>query len=338
MSYRRSEYDVTNQVNVTQTQNVLDIIHDIFKDVYKKYDAATLDKAFEDCNNLFDGRYPGYLACDTLYHDKQHTLDMTLALARLINGHERSVKNSEKIGAERALIAIVTALYHDAGYIRSNHDSKHHNGAEYTLSHVGRSARFLKRYFQQLGMKDAAQISSQMVHYTGYEVKPGNIVLPDQQFHIAGHMIGTADLMAQMSDRCYLEKCRDRLYPEFVIGGIAVQKDKNGNEKVIYESAIDLLNKSSDFYRNEVEVRLNNLFHKVYNYEAAHFDGEHLYGCALERNQSRLKNIVKNGSNFDVLNRQPPENHASKNFPGLNQYLNLHPHLRPNLSANLMPQ
>ena len=37
-----------------------------------------------------------------------------------------------------------------------------------------------------------------------------------------GHLLGTADMIAQMADRCYLEKCRDRLYPEFVLGGVAV--------------------------------------------------------------------------------------------------------------------
>ena len=338
MSYRRADYDVTDKVNVTDTSNVLDTIHDVFRDVYKIYDASTLTKAFEDCNDLFDGRYSGYQACDTLYHDKQHTLDMTLALARLINGHERSVANTEKIGAERALISVITALYHDVGYVRSKYDSKHHNGAEYTLSHVGRSSRFLYRYFKQLGMNNAADVSSQMVHYTGYEVSPDNIVLADQQLHKAGHMLGSADLIAQMSDRCYLEKCRDRLYPEFVIGGLTAQKDKDDNVIVLYSSAEDLLSKSSDFYTNQVEKRLNNLFNKVYNYEAAHFDGAHLYSDALEHNQTRLKRIVNDGSDFDVLKRKPPENFGTKNFPGLDEYLTLHPHLAPHLSANIMPQ
>lgn len=338
MSERRAEYDVTDRVKVTNTSDVLDVIHDVFSDVYKKYDISTLNKAFEDCNDLFDGRYLEYLPCDTLYHDRQHTLDMTLALARFINGHDRSVAKADKIGAERALIAVITALYHDSGYLRSKYDSKHHNGAEYTLCHVSRSSRFLKRYFQKLGMDEAANISSQMVHYTGYEINLDKIVLPDLKLHIAGHMLGSADLMAQMSDRCYLEKCRDRLYPEFVMGGLAVQRDKDGNEKVIYSSAADLLNKSSDFYKNEVQVRLDKLFHKVYNYEAAHFDGEHLYGTALSQNQSRLKRVVDNGSNFDLLKRKPPENYGTKNFPGLEEYLALHPHLAPNLSRNVMPQ
>ena len=338
MSDRRAEYDVANLVNVTDTPNVLDAIHDVFNDAYKKYDASTLSKAFEDCDNLFDGRYPGYLPCDTLYHDKQHTLDMTLAVARIINGHDRSVPNDEKIGAERALIAVITALYHDSGYLRSRYDSKHHNGAEYTLSHVSRSANFLDRYFQQRGMSDAAKISRHMVHYTGDEVAPNKIILPDQKLHKAGHMIGSADLIAQMADRCYLEKCRDRLYPEFVIGGLDVQTDGDGNEKVIYSSADDLLSKSANFYQTQVKARLDDLFNKVYDFEAAFFDGKHLYYDALEMNQTRLTNSVNNGSNFELLRRKPPENFGTKNFPGLEKYLSLHPHIAPHISSNVMPQ
>jgi hypothetical protein len=40
-------------------------------------------------------------------------------------------------------------------------------------------------------------------------------------FRRLGNMLGTADIIAQMADRCYLEKCRDRLFPEFVAGGLA---------------------------------------------------------------------------------------------------------------------
>jgi len=338
MSFRRSEYDVTNKVNVTETPKVLDVIEEILTDIYKKYDKALLKKAFEDCDNLFDGSYPGYLPCDALYHDKQHTMDMTLALARLINGHDRSVKKTEKIGADNAVLSIITALFHDSGYIRNKYDSKHHNGAEYTLSHVGRSSKFLERYFHNLGLDDESRISSQMVHYTGYEVAPGNIVLPEKKLHIAGHMLGTADLIAQMADRCYLEKCRDRLYPEFVIGGLAVHRDKDGNKKVIYSSAEDLLNKSSNFYNYEVKKRLDELFNKVYNYESAHFDGKRLYSEALHLNQTTLKEITKKESNFDSLSRTPPENYGTRNFPGLQKFLNMHPHIAPEISCNTMPQ
>ena len=68
-----------------------------------------------------------------------------------------------------------------------------------------------------------------------------------------GEILGTADIIAQMSDRCYLEKCHDRLYPEFVLGGIARRKRPDGQIKVIYKSGKDLLSKTPAFYVNAMK-------------------------------------------------------------------------------------
>lgn len=321
MKNRRSEYDITNCVHLTNGDDVCQAVLDIFSDIYSGFDHSTLKRAFADCERLFEGQYPSYLPCDTLYHDKQHTMDMTLALARLINGHERSVDKSRRFGAQRAMLGIVTALFHDSGYIRHVADHHHFNGAEYTLTHVSRSADFLKRYLHKAGLGEHAQISANLVHYTGYEVAPQNIRLPDNAWHRLGHLLGTADLIAQMSDRCYLEKCRDRLYPEFVLGGIAVQTDKHGNETVIYASGEDLLRKTPAFYEKEVDDRLNNLFKQAYNYEQAFFDGKRRYVDELGQNQARLKQVLQS-DDFSQLRRIPPQNYGTRNFPGLDALLN----------------
>ena len=123
-----------------------------------------------------------------------------------------------RFGAERAVMALVTSLFHDAGYIREIDDRQHRNGAEFTLYHVTRSARFLARFLPSIGMEAWVPISTRIVHFTGYEIKLSQIQLADGRDRKLGHLLGTADLIAQMADRCYLEKCRDRLYPEFVLG------------------------------------------------------------------------------------------------------------------------
>lgn len=324
MRDRRSTYDVTDDVQLTNADSVCSAVCRIFREAFGKFNQNALKQAFDDCERLFEGEYSTYLACDTLYHDKQHTFDMTLALARLINGHERSVAKQERIGAERAVIAIITALYHDSGYIRHEHDHHHFNGAEYTAIHVSRSSDFLRRYIHKLGLGEFSQVAANMVHYTGYEVAAENIRLPDMKWHLLGHMLGTADLIAQMSDRCYLEKCRDRLYPEFVLGGLATTIDEHGEEITLYESGEDLLRKTPAFYANEVEKRLNNLFNKVYDYEIAHFGGERYYINGLGKNQTYLKKVLKS-DDFSLLRRNPPENYGTQTFPGLEPYLDEHP-------------
>ncbi|MGB5396771.1 MAG: hypothetical protein WBN96_06445 [Gammaproteobacteria bacterium] len=325
MRERRSNFDVTNQVDLSGAAPVCDAVVDIIRSMYPKADLGSLKQAFEDVHRLFNGEYPTYLPCDTLYHDQQHTLDMTLAICRLINGHDRTVAEEDRIGVERTTLGIITALFHDSGYIRHEQDHHHFNGAEYTLVHVSRSADFLKRYMHKIGLGEQAQNAAQMVHYTGYEVSPSLIRLPDAKTHLVGHMLGTADLIAQMSDRCYLEKCRDRLYPEFVLGGLAVQVDDKGKETVIYGSGEDLLRKTPAFYSHEVENRLNKLFGEVYNYEIAHFDGKRRhYITALGKNQARLKHVLT-VDDFSMLRRNPPENYGTRNFPGLEAFFDMHP-------------
>ncbi len=303
---RRNDYDVTNTVQVSNPAAVRNAVHEIFSQTFP---GASFDKlwlAFYDFERLFSGRYPGYLGCDTTYHDMQHTLDMTLALARLVAGYEKSVEPSDRLGARRALMAIVVSLFHDSGYIRhEERDSDFDNGAEFTLYHVSRSADFLRRYLPDLGMSAEVGVASMIVHFTGYELDLDNIELDDPRDIICGHLIGTADLIAQMADRCYLEKCRDRLYKEFVIGGVAVENAKPGEYMVRYGSGQDLLEKTPVFYQQVMRDRLNTKFNRVYRYVEVLYDGHNPYIEAITANITHLVKIISTG-NWALLRRQPP--------------------------------
>ena len=55
-------------------------------------------------------------------------------------------------------------------------------------------------------------------------------------------------MIAQMADRCYLEKCRDRLYAEFVLGGVALpMAAQRRRAQVKYASGLDLLRQTPEF-------------------------------------------------------------------------------------------
>ncbi|MGD8510749.1 MAG: hypothetical protein PVI16_03930, partial [Gammaproteobacteria bacterium] len=81
LRFRRSDHDVTNTVQVSSTEAVAEAVHDIFCRIYPGASWQPLRRAFRDFDDLFHGRLPGYLGCDTVYHDIQHTLDGVLALA-----------------------------------------------------------------------------------------------------------------------------------------------------------------------------------------------------------------------------------------------------------------
>ena len=143
---RRNDFDVTNSVQVSSTAAVSQAVREFFAAGWPGESFDRVAVAFEEFERLFSGRMPGYHGVDTIYHDRQHSLDMTLAMARLLVGYESTVDAPRRFGAERAIMALVTSLFHDAGYIREFDDRVHHNGAEFTLYHVTRSARFLARF------------------------------------------------------------------------------------------------------------------------------------------------------------------------------------------------
>lgn len=302
---RRSDYDVTNTVKVSSTTEVRRAVCSIFEDLYPEHSADAIWLAFHDFERFFYGLTPEYFAVDTTYHDIQHTLDMTLAAARLISGYERAVPADEKLGSRRAMLAIVCSLFHDFGYLRhKKRDAAVRHGAEFTRSHVSRSGRFLQGYLPNIGLDEFVPVVSCIVHFTGYEVNVDAIQLDDERDIMVGHLIGSGDLLAQISDRCYLEKCRDRLYPEFVLGDVAIEVDGD-TANVRYNDAEDLLSQTLEFYELSARTRLDNTFNKAYRYLECYFDGTNPYMECVEKNLKFLEQVVANQS-WELLRRNPP--------------------------------
>jgi len=303
--FRRNDYDVTNSVQVSSTPAVCAAVRKMFVSLWPREPFDKVEQAFDDFDTLFGGRMPGYLGVDTVYHDRQHTLDMTLAMMRLLAGYERSAEESARFGGERGTIALITSLFHDAGYIREVTDAKHRNGAEFTLYHVTRSAQFLARYLPQLHMQAWVTIATRVVHFTGYEMQLDQIHLDDRRDRKVGHLLGTADLIAQMADRCYLEKCRDRLYPEFVLGGIAAASGAGGAVTVRYGSGLDVLRQTPHFVRVARTERLEAAFEHAYRFIEPLFGGRNPYMEAIDRNMNYLERVLRS-ERWPLLRRRPP--------------------------------
>jgi hypothetical protein len=304
MGERRNDYDVTNRVNTTDPQDVSQEISGIYVGLYQQAAPASFGGAFTDLGRLYRGEHPGFRECDTDYHDVQHVLDVTLGMARLMDGCVRAT--SAAVIDERLFrFGIILALYHDCGYIRHRKDTRHANGAEYTSVHVSRGARFLEEYLPRIGMGELAQAAARTIHFTGYEVPVDQIKVPGPEFRLIGNLLGSADILAQMADRCYLEKCYDRLYPEFVRGGIARKRHKDGTEEVIFSSAADLIFKTPRFYAGATK-RLNQDLGGCYNYIERHFGGQNLYFDELEKNINHAKAIAVEGD-ISLLRRRPPK-------------------------------
>ncbi len=114
-------YDVTGKVYIAHPDCVLQAVQKILNKQYPDYDHTVLSQAFEVFSDLYAGKYAGYHGCDTWYHDTQHSLDATLALARLLDGYalcrvrtqQRNtwlLENKPQLTARQVVLGLIVAL------------------------------------------------------------------------------------------------------------------------------------------------------------------------------------------------------------------------------------
>jgi hypothetical protein len=262
---------------------------------YPIHEFAEVRLAFNDFIDLMDGNYPGYRRANTKFHDKKHTTDALLAISRLIDGY--NIDNAEKLNVHLTKLALVATIFHDAGYVQTIDDIVG-TGAKYTLTHVARSINFLEKYYRRLNFtKKDFEAMKNMVQCTGLNVAIDKIKFSCEDEKILGYMLGTSDLLGQMSARTYLEKLL-HLYHEF----------KEANIQG-YESEFDLLKKTVDFY-NTTLMRLKKEFHNVNRYALIHFQtrykiNQDLYQVAIDRQINYLKTILEtNPKNYQTKLRR----------------------------------
>jgi len=310
MSNRGNDYDVSALINTTDSHVVNGEVKRIYLALYPGAPTRQLDHAFRDLTRLYKGDFPGFHPCDTPYHDLQHALDVTLAMARLIDGYERAHTATPPFGDSLFRLGVITALFHDAGYVRKLNDHRHANGAEYTLTHVARGARFLQDYLPQIGMAEMAGVAAGLIHFTDFELPAAKVKVPAPIYRLLGNMLGSADLIAQMADRCYLEKCRDRLYPELVTAGLTTRRTAQGMDQVVFASGEDLLMNTPKFFR-EVSTRLEVDLGGCHVYVEQHFGGQNPYLKEVNRNIQLARDMGAR-RNTSMRKREPPETHTEE--------------------------
>lgn len=292
---RRNDFDVSNRIRTTDPEAVRAEVARLYRELYPRASAAPLERAFGDAVRLYRGLHPRFHRCDTGFHDLQHVLDVALAQARLMDGYERSRRGPPPLTAPLYTLGVICALFHDAGYVRHRADRHHANGAEYTVRRASRGAGFLAAYLRRHGFARHARSAAALVHYTGYERAAESIHVEHLVLRRIGQMLGTADILAQMSDRCYLEKCRDRLYPEFVAGGVG---------RGVFRSAGELVRRTPAFFLSAAQ-RLDLQLARAYDYAGRHFGGQNLYLEEIHKNVRHAR-LVADAGRDELLRRTPP--------------------------------
>ncbi len=252
-------------------------------------DEDALKSVFRDVVDLFKGRYPGFAACDTPYHDIVHTLDTLVAMARLLHGAHLA---GQHFSGNEALLGCISALMHDTGYIQEKSNTHKGTGARYTQEHVTRSAAFARAYLirNQYSELDANRCRAAIL-CTDLALDVKDIDFPDETACALGKLLGTADLLGQMAARNYLEKLL-LLYRELREGRVDT-----------FSSERDLLEKTREFYKH-CKQRMARQYGGANAYMKLHFARRHgleydPYARYAEKNLHYLTRVLtQNGDDY----------------------------------------
>ncbi len=282
-----SELEIQNIIFLKRRDTIIEEVEKIISLIDSDIDYAPLEEIFTDTVKLYNGEYPGYQACNTRYHDLDHTVMVFLATARLIHSLYLTGKSFKK---NNIVLTLIGALLHDAGFIQTE-DDKEGTGAKYTIGHETRSNQFVRRYFLTKGYREDDIIDcTHIIQCTILALSPKDIPFRTREIELLGKIVGTTDLLAQIADRIYLEKLL-YLYEEFEEANVPG-----------FDSELELLKKTENFYKVISKKRMEEDLGGVASFMHLHFKNRwgidrDLYQEYIDKNIEYLRSVLEKYEN-----------------------------------------
>jgi hypothetical protein len=278
----------------------LDEILFIVERICPAADLNLIREVHNDLAAFFAGSHPDFQKNNLPYHNLRHSQMVVLATIRLFDGLHW---NATPISVDMLLRGLLAAYFHDTGMLLIEGDPAG-SGTEYMANHEARSILFLKRYAAIKGLgeeipKDCATI----INYTDLYGDPSTLEFHSREIQLVGQVVGSADILAQMADRYYLE-CLPLLYNELQAGGISRHR-----------SALELMEHTANFYHTVVLKRLFTTFSHTSTAMQTHFRERHkidrnLYIENINKNVLYLNKIIRKCQEISCLDkylkRNPP--------------------------------
>jgi hypothetical protein len=260
---------------------VLEEVAAVVRLVHPDMDLSLVRRTAGDVHRLFSGQYEGYRESNTAYHNFEHTLAVSLAMARVMHG---AVLRGEIISERGMRLGLIAALFHDTGLIQTR-DDKEGTGAKYTVGHEERSLNLASKYLLENGgtAEDARDVS-QMIRSTILGKAVSDISYSTSEIELIGKCLAACDLLGQMADPDYLSKLT-LLFKEFEEAGIPG-----------FDSELMLLEKTQGFYDFVAKARLDTLG-DISGYMRAHYLERHgvdtdPYEDSVQANLDRLQQVL----------------------------------------------
>ena len=277
----KNNIKIYDLVDISSPQQTLIEIKYVLALTHPDFDPCRFEKAYSDIISLFEGRYPGYRVSNTKYHNLEHTCSVTLALVRLVHG---LTVDGCYLTPRITELGVLAALFHDTGLIQTVDEQKG-TGAQYTVGHEERSIHFMQGYLADKGFSDAdIENCTHIIQCTILDLAVDSIPFHSDEIKTMGQVLGTADLIAQISDRTYLEKL-PLLFMEFEEAGM------DG-----FGSPLELFQKTGEFYHSVARKRLTNEMGGVGKAAQSHFRerwgiDRDLYDEAMQKNIQYAKKL-----------------------------------------------
>ncbi len=275
---------LANLVQMESPQAVLDEAITVVACFSPEIEPLAIRSAFNQTVSFYQGKWENTRSCNTDYHNLKHITDCFLAMVRLIHG---AMEKGLQFSPRQVHQGLVAALLHDAGYLQNREDAEG-TGAKYTVNHVRRSMDFLLRHFAAFKLQESEiHACMAMIHCTDLNSDLASIPFPDKATERIGKMLATADLLAQMADRTYLEKLLFLFYE--------LDEARVDN----FDDELDLLHQSKTFFirmadRFETQLSFSNRF-MVHHFKARWKIDDDLYQRAIDRQRVYLTEILKGG-------------------------------------------
>ena len=254
-----------------------------------------------DIEGIFSGYNPEFRENRNKYHNLRHTYAVVLATVRLFHG---LTIEGRQFSSTAVLKGLLSAYFHDTGLLLKSSDSGE-NGAAYTRCHEKRSIDALSRYLKSANLTDDLQKDcSSIIRGTTIDFDFHSIQFSSPEIKLVAQVVSTADILAQMADRYYIEQL-PHLYQEHRDGGL-----------FDHESVFALMQETTAFYRNVIKKRLETALGNTAGAMRAHFRerwnlDRDFYNENLTANITYLQMVVSKcrahpENIFLYLQRRPP--------------------------------
>ncbi len=245
-------------------------------------DCHLIRNIYNDMTSFFSGSHPLFQKNTLLYHNLRHTQMVALATVRLFHGLHC---NQIHINAKTLTKGLLSAYFHDTGMLLLEGDSAT-SGTEYIVNHEERSSLFLRRYVdsKELGQNLSEECDT-IICYTNLSLDPATFAPHSHETQLAGQVVGSADILAQMADRYYLEALP------------TLHEELKANKTYRHASALELMIHTASFYRTTILDRLKHTFSDTSQSMRTHFRERHnidrdLYAENINKNIDYLEQII----------------------------------------------